>query len=247
MLDAGDGLVELVGGQALGGALILLPLPLYVLHRSVQVQQLEEAVSADPDSGALNSATWRSLTDRELARARRLTQPLGMLMIELDHQTRLIDENGPVMGERCIRAVADTIRRQIRSDDLCGRLERGEFVVALPDTDLTAAITIAHRIHEAVRLIRVQTDIPDTVGQIGSRAPIYLTVSIGVAAHPDAGQALEQVLRIAGNALFAALSSGRDRVCAACVGTTPPPDPDVGGNGSGSTESGADSPAIRSA
>ena len=227
--------------------LILLPLPLYVLHRSVQVQQLEEAVSTDRVSGALNSATWRSLTDRELTRAQRLAQQVGMLKIELDHQARLIDQGGPAASERCVRAVADTIRRQIRSDDLCGRLERGEFVVALPDTDLAAATGIAHRIHETVRLLRVEHDPHDTAGENGDRAPIQLTVSIGVAVYPDAGQDLGRVLRVADNALFAAMFTGRDQVCAAQLGSTPRPDPDFSGDETAADESGIDGPTVRSA
>ena len=227
--------------------LILLPLPLYVLHRSVQVQQLEEAVSTDRVSGALNSGTWRSLTDRELARAQRLGQPVGVLKIELDHQARLIDRGGPAVGERCVRAVADTIRRQIRSDDLCGRLDRGEFVVALPDTPLAAAVAVAHRIHAAVRLARPENDPHTAAVRMDSQAPIRLTVSIGVAAYPDAGHALHEVLRVADNALFAALFAGRDRVCAAQLASTPPPDPDVGVDEAGADESGGDGPAVRSA
>jgi diguanylate cyclase (GGDEF)-like protein len=233
--------------------LILLPLPLYVLHRSVQVGQLEEAVSTDRVSGALNSATWRSLTDRELARAQRLGQRVGMLKIELDHQARLVERGGPAMGERCVRAVADTIRRQIRSDDLCGRVERGEFVVALPDTDLAAATRVAHRIHQAVRGIRVQTDLHDTAalhdtaGETDGEAPIQVTVSIGVADYPDAGQVLDMVLRVTDNALFGALFAGRDQVCAAQLGSASPPDPDISGAELRVGESGIDGPTVRSA
>jgi len=235
----------LLGGHPV--LLILLPLPLYVLHRSVQVQQLEEAVSTDPVSGALNSATWRSLTDRELARAHRLAQPVGMLKIELDHQARLVDRTGPALAERCVRAVADTIRRQIRSDDLCGRLERGEFVVALPDTPLAAAIEAGHRIHAAVRLARPESDPHNTAGRIDGQEQIRLTVSIGVAAYPDAGHTLHDLLQVTDNALFAALFAGRDQVCAAQLGSIPPRDPDVSVDETGADESGGNGPVVRSA
>ncbi|GAB2790758.1 GGDEF domain-containing protein [Amycolatopsis magusensis] len=178
---------------------LVLP-PLYVLHRSVLIKQLEHAATTDRKTGLLNATSWHSLADRELAKAARHSSPSAVLMIDLDHFKRVNDTYGHLVGDEVLRKVADTIRQQVRRHDLCGRFGGEEFVVFMPDTGRDDAVRIAERLRAAVHAIPADEKMP------------RVSVSIGVGTYPELGHNLEDVLLAADNALFGAKNQGRDRV-----------------------------------
>ncbi len=186
---------------------LVLP-PMYVLHRSVLIRQLEHAATVDEKTGLLNAATWHSLAATEFDRARRHGRAVGLLMADLDHFTLVNDQFGRAVGDQALRAVGDVMRQETRSGDLCGRLGGEEFAILLTETDIEDAVRMAERICERVRAVR-----PD-----GTDSCAVLSVSIGVAAHPDAGPDLDELLLAADNALFAAKDAGRDRASVVQLG-----------------------------
>jgi diguanylate cyclase (GGDEF)-like protein len=180
---------------------LLVLVPLYVLHRSVLVRQLEHAATVDEMTGLLNAPTWHSLAATELRRARARGRPVSVLLADLDHFTGVNDAFGRRAGDAALRMVADVLRDEVRFADLCGRHGGEEFVVLLVDTDLADAVTIADRMCERVRSLHVHGGDGDP--------DVRLSVSIGAAACPDAGAELDEVLLAADNALFAAKDAGR--------------------------------------
>jgi diguanylate cyclase (GGDEF)-like protein len=187
----------------------LLLLPLYVLHRSALVRQLEHAATVDEKTGLLNVETWHRLTAIELERARRHGRSLVVLTADIDHFTAVNDEFGHEAGDEVLRAVADVLSHEVRLDDLCGRLGGEEFAVALRDTGIGEAVDVADRVCQHIRSLRIR----------GSDKPVVrLSMSIGAAAYPDSGTELDDVLLAADNALFAAKDAGRGRACAARLG-----------------------------
>jgi diguanylate cyclase (GGDEF)-like protein len=195
-------------------AVLVLP-PMYVLHRSVLIRQLEHAATVDERTGLLNAATWHSLAATEFDRARRHGRTVGLLMADLDHFTRVNDEYGRAAGDLVLRAVGDAIRQETGSGDLCGRLGGEEFAILLGETDIGDAERMAERICERVRTVRLP----------GSDGSDVLSVSIGVAGHPDAGPDLDELLLAADNALFAAKDAGRDRASVVQLGGQGPTQP----------------------
>jgi len=191
---------------------MLVLLPLYVLHRSVLVRQLEHAAITDEKTGLLNAATWTSLATNELQRATRHGLEFGLLMVDLDHFKRVNDEYGHLVGDAVLRAVADAMREEVRDYDLCGRFGGEEFVVLLPDTALDGAIDTAKRLCARIRGLQ---DDEVTTGRL------QLSASIGVATFPDAGRELDEILMAADNAMFAAKDSGRDQVRAVVASRAP--------------------------
>ncbi|WP_165436188.1 sensor domain-containing diguanylate cyclase [Amycolatopsis suaedae] len=181
--------------------------PLYVLHRSVLVRQLEYAATVDQKTGLLNAATWKSLATKEFGRAAPHGTPVALLMIDLDHFKTVNDTYGHLVGDEALREVAGVLRREVRAYDLCGRFGGEEFVLLLTDTTADHAVAVAERIRAAVRELRL-TD----VGTGEEIDGLRLSISVGVAVHPDAGDDLEEVLLAADNAMFVAKDSGRDQV-----------------------------------
>src|SRR2546430_6987632 len=168
---------------------VLVLLPLQVLHRSVLIRQLEHAATIDEKTGLLNATSWQTLAANELHRAERHGTRLGLLLVDLDHFKWVNDRYGHLVGDQVLRAVADAMRDVVRDIDLCGRFGGEEFVIMLPETDLAGAVDVANRMCARIRelpLERLTAESPT--------AEFRLSASIGVAAYPDAGPELDEVL-----------------------------------------------------
>ncbi|SMD27433.1 MFS transporter [Kibdelosporangium aridum] len=183
----------------------LVFLPLYALHRSVLIRQYEHAATTDSKTGLLNMTSWRALAEKELERSQRNSTVFGVLMIDIDHFRQVNNEYGHLAGDEALQAVADALKQNTRSYDLCGRFGGEEFVVLLPETTSNQLLIVAERICQGIRDLEVTPS--------GCTEPLRgLSVSIGAAAYPTAGTTLDDVLMTADNCLFAAKNSGRDRV-----------------------------------
>ncbi|KAA9159479.1 MFS transporter [Amycolatopsis acidicola] len=190
------------------GVALVLP-ALYVLTRAVLIRQLEHATMNDAKTGLLNAASWHSLAIKELERAQRHRAHAAVLMIDLDHFKRVNDAYGEALGDEVLRAVGKSLRREVRTYDLCGRFGGEEIVLFLPDASVLDAEKVGQRVCAAVRTLRVSDPATEQFVE-----DLRLSVSIGAAAYPDHGGSLDEVLLAADNALYLAKDSGRDRVCA---------------------------------
>lgn len=141
--------------------------------------------------------------DREIRRAMRQVSPIGCLMIDIDYFKGFNDRHGHGAGDALLREFALLLRKRIRGGDIPARYGGDEFTLILPGTTLSGAQARAEQIHEESRSLHVAYNGKD----LGS-----ITVSIGVAAHPDHGATAETLLQAADRALYKAKEAGRDRV-----------------------------------
>jgi diguanylate cyclase (GGDEF)-like protein len=139
------------------------------------------ALSAiDPLTGLFNRRHFQASFGRELLRAHRLGQPVGLLVIDIDGLKAINAALGREQGDKALCAVADALRHACRAADLCARTGGDEFVVLAPGSDETAARTLAERISATVHL-RFAARRPIALA-VGVEKPPQLSVSIGVAA-----------------------------------------------------------------
>jgi diguanylate cyclase (GGDEF)-like protein len=176
-------------------ALLLIIGITLVLHRSVLIRQLRDKARADPKTGLLNSASWSEDAAAELVRSEHCT---ALLMLDLDNFKMINDRHGHLVGDKYLRGVAEVLKSEVRATDLVGRFGGEEFVILLPRTTQHDALAIAERIRRQIATVAVEG--VDTV-----------TVSVGVAAHPEHGETLEEVVNAADCALLAAKTAGRNR------------------------------------
>ncbi|MEJ0071129.1 MAG: GGDEF domain-containing protein [Pseudomonadota bacterium] len=174
-------------------------------------RRLRELATIDGLTGAFNRRAFMRFGELELAAARRYRRPFTMLMIDADHFKKVNDVYGHDAGDAVLRALSATLRKQLRDVDLFGRLGGEEFAVALPQTPAAGAVQVAERIRRALADLEVATG--------GNR--LRFTVSIGVAAFPEAGDNVEALLKSADQALYAAKQGGRNRVILAGQDATP--------------------------
>jgi diguanylate cyclase (GGDEF)-like protein len=189
--------------------LIAVPLmTVFALHRALLLPHFQQAARTDSKTGLLTVGFWREAAGRELERARRLAEPLGVLMLDLDHFKSFNDRMGHLVGDQLLRAVADELRSETRPYDLVGRFGGEEFVILLPGVGTTQVEHIADRIRERISRLRVLVDGPhDRPATVDG-----ISVSIGAAVLPTDGDDVDQLLLASDGALMAAKAAGRDRV-----------------------------------
>jgi diguanylate cyclase (GGDEF)-like protein/PAS domain S-box-containing protein len=149
--------------------------------------------------------------DVEFRRASRETQPIGLIMIDLDHFKEYNDRYGHPAGDSCLRQVAEAIATvPQRPADLVARYGGEEFVVLLPNTNLTGTETVADLIVRAVRALRIpHADNPERI----------VTISCGAAAFEpeNDSQIPVQLIERADQALYTAKRSGRNRAVSQAI------------------------------
>jgi diguanylate cyclase (GGDEF)-like protein len=207
---------------------LLVLLPLLVLHRAVVARQLEQRAATDGKTGLLNAAAWHEKARRALDRAHRHGGAAGVLILDLDHFKAVNDTHGHLAGDEVLLAVAETLRHEVRENDVVGRFGGEEFVVLVRDLPLTAAgrqqlERVAERIRSRVAQLAVAVDTPD-----GPLTITGLSTSVGAVFHLGRTGTLEQVLGAADAALYAAKRDGRNRVRFGRLGSVVPALPPVG-------------------
>lgn len=137
--------------------------------------------------------------------AKRNGSPLSLLLIDIDHFKALNDSQGHLKGDECLIQVAGALRANIlRASDLSARYGGEEFAVLLPETDLTHALTVAHRLLSAIEALRIHN--PSASGP-------HLSISIGAASLDlKSMHSASQLVDAADAALYRAKHAGRARV-----------------------------------
>jgi diguanylate cyclase (GGDEF)-like protein len=167
-----------------------------LLHREAQRLSV-----TDPLTGAGNLRHMTTTLAREVERATRFDRPLALLLLDLDHFTRVNDTYGHTVGDAVLRELSRRVAACVREVDTVARYGGEEFVVITPETDTEGALHLASRICEAIR------EAPFIVGE----DTVDVTVSIGVASLPGHGTSSGDLVRAADDGLYAAKRAGRDR------------------------------------
>lgn len=169
------------------------------IHR--EAQRLSRT---DPLTGLWNYRQLQETLHREIERANRFRRRLTVLALDLDRFKEINDTYGHLAGDAVLKEFARRIRGEIREIDGAFRNGGEEFVVLLPETDVSGGAVVAERLGAVVRGEPIEVDVA------GKPVRIPVTVSIGVAVYPDHGESGQQVLDAADEALYAAKASGRD-------------------------------------
>ncbi|WP_241038033.1 putative bifunctional diguanylate cyclase/phosphodiesterase [Blastococcus litoris] len=125
----------------------------------------------------------------------------ALLVLDLDGFKTVNDSLGHQLGDRLLRQVGERLAEQVRPGDAVGRLGGDQFVVLARECDQAEAAALAFRLQTTFAL-------PFTASGIS----VPLSASIGVAVSRSDVRDPHQLLSDADAAMFAAKSSGRDRV-----------------------------------
>ena len=166
--------------------------------------RLQELAVRDELTGLFNFRYLHTRLHEEFMRAERYREPLACAMIDVDHFKRFNDEFGHEIGDAVIKGVAERLRDALREIDVVARYGGDEFLVILPSTHFSGALTVADRCWRSVG------ERPFAIGG----AELEVTVTVGVPLYPsrDVGSK-DELLRAADAALYQAKEDGRDCIC----------------------------------
>lgn len=167
---------------------------------------LETLAATDALTGLANRRQFDQILNAEWRRGLRETRPLSLLMIDADLFKAYNDRYGHPKGDNCLKQIAEAALDVItRPGDLVARFGGEEFAVILPNTDSDGALEVAQGVCDAMRNRRLPHD----------QSPVgVVTVSVGCATMmPAFGRLAINLVELADEALYAAKSQGRNRVC----------------------------------
>jgi diguanylate cyclase (GGDEF)-like protein len=167
-------------------------------------RELQEKNTLDALTGIRNRSYFDKKYQAEVRRSRREQTQLSIVMMDIDHFKNVNDKYGHLVGDECIKCVANTLNKALKrpSDDVC-RYGGDEFALILPSTDLEGALVLVEQLRDKIEKASIQD----------SNVSINITISAGIGtAIADLNQPEDNILALADKQLYAAKRAGRNNV-----------------------------------
>ncbi|HHB13365.1 MAG TPA: GGDEF and EAL domain-containing protein [Chromatiales bacterium] len=161
--------------------------------------ELEYVATHDILTGMPNRRLFMDRLEGAVTRSRRSGKPCALLFLDLDRFKAVNDTLGHQTGDALLKAVALRLERAIRASDSLARIGGDEFTVICEDLGSEADVApIAEKILGSLtRPFRIMGN------------DIEISASVGIAVYPDDGRDMDELLRHADAAMYAAKQSGR--------------------------------------
>lgn len=169
-----------------------------------QLEQVKEESKTDTLTGISNRKAFDATLEHSILTSREDNKPFSLLLLDIDHFKLFNDNYGHLIGDKVLRYVAASLKRSVKGSDFVARFGGEEFVIILPGTNISGAMTVAEQIREAISSGKL-TD-KGTDESYGT-----LTISIGVTQFRVSDLSNELIER-ADKALYLAKNRGRNRV-----------------------------------
>jgi diguanylate cyclase (GGDEF)-like protein len=142
-----------------------------------------ELATKDELTGLNNRRYFLGRADELFKISKRYGKKFSVIMMDIDFFKDINDTYGHEAGDQVLKALADVFRRLIREVDVLGRYGGEEFILLLPETDMSGAVNIAERIRKTVEKMQVPFE--------GEK--IRFTISCGVASYGENSRYLQGV------------------------------------------------------
>ncbi len=158
--------------------------------------QVQELTEVDALTGLISAARFQQTYDAEWQRAMRETNPIALLLVEIDCFEGYIAKYGQRVADDCLRQVAQKLFACLsRTTDVAARCGKGRFAVLLPTTPASGAIQVGAKIHQAVQEMRLANEASTIDGCV--------TVSLGLATTSPMVRHTAQMLQLAASKALA--------------------------------------------
>ena len=170
----------------------------------ISVQQTIEMAVKDPLTSLHNRRYFEMHFSSLFEKSVTSKKPITAIMCDIDKFKAVNDTHGHGVGDKVIAEVASRIRKNVRNVDVACRYGGEEFVIIMPDTDISYAYVVAER-------IRREVEEHPVIAENGAKQ-IYTTISMGLSCVELDGDTPEKLMRRADKALYAAKDAGRNQV-----------------------------------
>ena len=188
---------KIVRGQRIQTAILRNISDRKALEEELRLQSITDTLTE-----LYNRRHFHSLAQNEVERALRNRAPFSVLLMDVDRFKQYNDAFGHDEGDKVLRTLGEEIRKNFRTMDTGFRHGGEEFLVLLPDTTAETALIPAERLRKRFSAIPFLPH-PD-------EEPRKVTLSIGIAEFRS-GISIDDLVRFADRAMYAAKNAGRDR------------------------------------
>jgi diguanylate cyclase (GGDEF)-like protein len=170
----------------------------YAIERKRTEERLTYLAQYDHLTGLVNRSLFRDRLVQAMARSKRLQQPIGLMLLDLDRFKSVNDTLGHDVGDELLRVVSERLKGCVREVDTVARMGGDEFTIILEGVATEAGIiVVAKRIAES---LTASFDIKGHVLSVG--------VSIGITVYPHDDNGVDELLRHADSAMYQAKQQG---------------------------------------
>jgi diguanylate cyclase (GGDEF)-like protein len=194
----------------------------HALHAAAAYSRIRNTAEVDGLTNVFNKKYVEQALSDLIYRAacaaydrRSASSPVAMsiFLFDLDQFKHYNDAHGHLAGDRLLQEMARLVQGNLRQDDIFGRFGGEEFLVIMPNTDLTQGLAVSNKLLTAIASQKFPFADKQPMGTI--------TVSGGVAEYPTDGMDAAALLRAADGALYEAKRQGRNRVLAVSRAAAP--------------------------
>ena len=159
----------------------------------------QELTRIDYVTEAVSIRYFYELAQKEINRSKRYSHPLTFAYIDIDNFKGINDQYGHSVGDKVLRTLVSTIKRQIRNTDTIARLGGDEFILMLPETNQEQARALIPRINQ---------------GLVDEKQHLtgFITISIGVVTFTDFVKSVDDMVKIADEVMYSVKLKGKNGV-----------------------------------
>jgi len=174
------------------------------IHNTLLYEKVKDLSMRDSMTGLYNFRHFVETLRLEIAKAERYEEPLACIMLDIDNFKNVNDNHGHQVGDMVLKELARSVSLSVRSSDIPARYGGDEFIIVLPRTDKMLAGKIAQRLMDLFsgKEIRVPT----------KKGSVKVTLSIGIACFPEDTTNMDELMKLADDALYRAKREGKDRI-----------------------------------
>jgi diguanylate cyclase (GGDEF)-like protein len=166
---------------------------------AINKAQLWDMAVTDSLTGLYVRRYFMVKLQEELLRAERYNNILSIVMADLDGFKNINDTYGHDAGDRVLSAIGKFFQQNIRDVDVVARYGGEEFVIMIPEAAQDAAYILSERLRKQLAELKLENMPP-------------ITISLGIATFPSDGRELEDLIKKADSAMYAAKRAGRNKV-----------------------------------
>jgi diguanylate cyclase (GGDEF)-like protein len=166
---------------------------------AINKAQLWDMAVTDSLTGLYLRRYFMVKLQEEIHRTERYGKKLSVVIADLDRFKNINDTFGHDAGDRALRMISQFLQKNIRDVDTLARYGGEEFIMMIPDADKEAAFCLAERLREELSKVSLE-NFPQ------------ITISLGIVTYPSDGTDIEDLIKKADAAMYAAKQAGRNKV-----------------------------------